>query len=85
MAELNKVILMGDFNLPPESELLLPIKARLFDTAELFEKEKLSYPSDAPFVKIDYLFTSHDIKVLSADIPEIIASDHRPHTAAIEI
>ncbi|MBQ1187145.1 MAG: endonuclease/exonuclease/phosphatase family protein [Clostridia bacterium] len=81
----NKVILMGDFNLPPESELLLPIKERLFDTAKLFNKEKLSYPSDAPYIKIDYIFTSNDIKVLSADIPEIIASDHRPHTATIEI
>ena len=81
----NKVVLMGDFNLPPESELLLPIKERLFDTAKLFNKEKLSYPSDAPYIKIDYIFTSSDIKVLSADIPEIIASDHRPHTATIEI
>ena len=80
-----KVVLMGDFNLPPESELLLPIKERLFDTAKLFNKEKLSYPSDAPYIKIDYIFTSSDIKVLSADIPEIIASDHRPHTATIEI
>lgn len=80
-----KVILMGDFNLPPESELLLPIRQKLFDTAELIGEEKLSYPSDDPYIKIDYIFTSRDIKVVSADIPAIVASDHRPHTATIEI
>lgn len=80
-----KVILMGDFNLPPESELLLPIKEKLFDTATLFGENKLSYPSDDPYIKIDYIFLSRNIKAVSADIPEIIASDHRPHTATIEI
>ena len=80
-----KVILMGDFNLPPESELLLPIREKLFDTAELFDENKLSYPSDDPYIKIDYIFTSPDIKVTSADVPAIVASDHRPHTATIEI
>ena len=80
-----KVILMGDFNLPPESELLLPIREKLFDTAELFGEDKLSYPSDDPYIKIDYIFTSPDIKVISADIPAIVASDHRPHTAIIEV
>ena len=81
----DNVVLMGDFNLPPENELLLPIREKLFDTAKLFSEEKFSYPSDEPYIKIDYIFTSGDVKVLSADIPEIIASDHRPHTATIEI
>ena len=35
--------------------------------------------------KIDYIFVSPDIKIKSADIPEIIASDHRPHIAVIEV
>lgn len=81
----SRVVLMGDFNLPPESELLLPIREKLFDTAALFGCQKFSYPSDAPNVKIDYIFTSSDITVEAADIPEIIASDHRPHTATIKI
>jgi endonuclease/exonuclease/phosphatase family metal-dependent hydrolase len=45
---------------------------------------KLSFPSDNPSVKIDYIFVSKDLKVQSADIPTIISSDHRPHIAAIE-
>lgn len=53
------------------------------DTAELFDSEKLSFPSDAPNRKIDYIFVSNDVSVLDADIPPIVASDHRPHTATV--
>ena len=80
-----KCILMGDFNIQPDSPLLLPIKERMRDASEKFECEKLSFPSDAPRIKIDYIFTSPDIEVISADIPAIVASDHRPHTAEIKI
>ena len=80
-----KCILMGDFNLRPENALLDPIRARLRDTAEMFDSEKLSYPSDAPKVKIDYIFVSRDLEVVEADIPPIVASDHRPHTATVRI
>ena len=83
--EMQRCVLMGDFNLPPESELLLPIRARMRDTAEMFGEEKLSFPSDKPSVKIDYIFTSPDLVVSSADIPAIVASDHRPHIATVEI
>ena len=79
-----KCILMGDFNIRPDNDLLLPIKERMKDTADYFEKPLYSYPSDAPRVKIDYIFVSPDIEVVSADIPEIEVSDHRPHIAEIK-
>ena len=78
-----KCILMGDFNITPDEAFLAPIKARMKDSAEIFEGERLSYPSDTPIKKIDYIFVSHDIELISADIPSIVASDHRPHTAEI--
>lgn len=80
-----KFVVMGDFNIEPDNPLLDPIRARLFDTAELFGAEKKSYPSDNPEVKIDYMFTSRDIKVLSADIPAHVVSDHRPYVTVIEL
>lgn len=80
-----KCVLMGDFNMKPKNRILKPIKEKLYDTAEKFERKKLSYPSDKPKVKIDYIFVSEDLRVTSADIPEIISSDHRPHTATLEI
>ena len=65
--------------------ILNPIRERMLDTAALFDSEKLSFPSDEPRCKIDYVFVSPDIKILSADIPPIVASDHRPHTATVEM
>ncbi len=81
--EAEKCILMGDFNVTPDNDVLAPIRARMKDTAKLFDGEKLSYPSDNPDRKIDYIFVSKDIEVISADIPDIVASDHRPHIAQI--
>ena len=74
---------MGDFNVTPDNPLLAPIYARMRDTAEAFDEPKLSWPSDAPTEKIDYIFVSPDAKVIAADIPAIVASDHRPHIAQI--
>ena len=82
--EEERCVLMGDFNVLPEDPVLLPIRERMFDTAELFSEPKLSYPSDKPDRKIDYIFVSKDMKVVSADIPAIVVSDHRPHTAEVE-
>lgn len=78
-------IFMGDLNVTPEDSVLLPIRDKLFDTAELFGGKLLSFPSDEPDRKIDYIFTTRDVSVTEADIPEIVVSDHRPHLAVIHI
>ena len=80
-----RCVVMGDFNVEPDNPVLQPIRDNLYDTAEEFDSPKFSFPSDVPDRKIDYIFVSKDILVSSADIPEVIASDHRPHTATIEI
>ena len=81
--EKEKCVFMGDLNMRPNNAILLPIRERMKDTADLFAEEKLSFPSDKPCEKIDYIFVSPDATVLSADIPAIVASDHRPHVAEI--
>ena len=78
-----KCILMGDFNVEPTDEVLAPIKEKMVDTAIGFCKNKPSFPSDKPRIKIDYMFVSSDLEVVFADVPEIIASDHRPYFAEI--
>lgn len=80
-----RCVLMGDFNLTPESPLLTPLRERLSDTARFFPAPLLSFPSDEPKRKIDYIFTTPDLRIVSADIPAVVASDHRPHTAVIEL
>lgn len=83
--ESEKCILMGDFNVLPDNKVLLPIRECMKDVADFFNTPLNSFPSDHPDRKIDYVFVSHDIEVIDADIPYIIASDHRPHTATIKI
>lgn len=77
-------VLMGDFNVTPENRVLEPIRNKMKDTAEIFDSEKLSFPSDKPDRKIDYIFVTPDVKVIDADIPPIVASDHRPYVVTIE-
>lgn len=83
--EAQKLILMGDFNVYPDDKILLPIRERLNDAAALFRQPLCSFPSDAPDRKIDYIFVSPAVRLLSADIPAVVLSDHRPHNAEIEI
>lgn len=78
-------VLMGDFNVEPDNPVLLPVRERMQDTAAFFENEKLSFPSDKPEKKIDYIFTDKGTGVLSADILPEVLSDHRPHVAQLEL
>ena len=80
-----RCVLMGDFNMTPNNELLEKLRNRMYDTAEKFTEPKLSFPADEPRMKLDYIFTSKDLKVKDADIPSIVASDHRPYVITIEI
>lgn len=80
-----KCILMGDFNVLLDSHILDPIRARMKDTADVFPAPLLSFPAHAPNQKIDYIFVSHDIEVVSADIPALALSDHRPYIAELII
>ncbi len=82
-----KCILMGDFNIEPDNAVIEPIKNVMFDTAELFDEKLLSFPSIDPYKKIDYILVSRDLKekVKFADIPDIVAADHRPYIIEIDV
>lgn len=76
-------IAMGDFNMTPDNPILLPLAQKMTDTAQGFCSRQLSFPSDNPDRKIDYIFVSPDVQVLSAEIPAIVSSDHRPVLAEV--
>lgn len=76
-------VLMGDFNMEPDDPLLSPFFRELTDSSP-FTDGKKSFPSDCPSGKIDYIFTSREIAVRFADIPQIVVSDHCPIYADIE-
>ena len=60
------------------------LKEKLIDTAGFIDSEKLTFPSDNPTIKIDYIFVSKDLKVKGAIVPDLVSSDHRPIIADIE-
>lgn len=80
-----KCILMGDFNVEPEDPLLAPLRKVFKDTADRIPGPALTFPSDAPVKKIDYIFVTPDVEVLTAEVPQIVASDHFPHTAELKL
>ena len=79
-----RCVLMGDFNIGPDNQLIEILRERMVDTADFFDGPKLSFPSDKPRAKIDFIFVSPDVEVVSADVPAIVASDHRPHIAELK-
>lgn len=83
-AEEKPHVLMGDFNMKPDDPILAPIFARMQDASSVMAEPKLSFVSDHPTIKIDYIFVSEGITVHAADIPASMISDHRPHWADIE-
>ena len=85
LIEKEKCVLMGDFNMTPDCEILAPIFEAMKDASAAAEGACLSYPSPTPERKIDYIFVSRDIEVARADVPAWIASDHRPHIAELII
>ena len=78
-------VFMGDLNLLPEDPLLDPIRARLRDTAPLLGENDLTFPADAPDRKLDYVFLSPDLTAVSAEIPPLVLSDHRPYRCTLQL
>ncbi len=79
------VILMGDFNVEPDGEVLLPIRERLSDTADLFEgAREMTFPSDKPKKKIDYIFY-RGLECRSAETLHDVIADHLPVVADFTI
>ena len=78
-------ILMGDLNLLPDDPLLAPIRRQMCDTAPLLGENCLTFPSDAPDRKLDYILVSSDLTATAADVPPLELSDHRPYRCTVQI
>ena len=55
------------------------------DAAKVIKGSALTFPSDRPRKKLDYIFVSRDIELISAAVPHVTVSDHLPHLAEIEM
>ena len=84
-ASAEPVVLMGDFNMTPDDKLIRKLRAKLQDCESAIKGDALTFPSDKPNEKIDYIFLSKEFKILSAAVPEYIAADHRTIVCEAEI
>lgn len=79
-------VLMGDFNQTPGSPILKPLREIFTDAGELLAPgSDLTFPSDRPECKIDYIMAAGPVRFQQASIPESVVSDHRAHTAVVEL
>lgn len=83
LIENERCILMGDFNVTPDNAVLRPIRARMCDADSFLPAGAMSFPSDVPRKKIDYIFTSADCTVQRAEILPVVLSDHRPYLVTL--
>ncbi len=80
------LIVLGDFNDEPNGSSYLEMLKRFTD-AWTFEgsQDGLTYPSDKPVKRIDYIFHDRFFRTLRAWIPKTEASDHLPLVADLEL
>lgn len=78
------VIIAGDFNTVPRSRVYQRLAALLRDAQTWLGtfRQQLTYPSRAPFLRLDHVFVSQSIEVLKTQAIRTplarIASDHLP-------
>jgi len=85
-----RVIFCGDLNTPPWSAVYRQCAALLRDAARHgISRLRRTFPSRFPFLRLDYLFVSADIRVLDVNVPRTpltrLASDHLPVIADLEL
>lgn len=81
-------ILVGDFNATPDSPEIVKMSAQYHDTfADLGLNDAYTsyYYSDKPNRRIDYIYTSDDVKIKAGKVINTIAADHLPITAKLVI
>lgn len=79
------LVLMGDFNLTPDTDAYRKLAAALTDVTALAAQPAHTFPSHAPTVQIDYIFCNGAVKPISATVLGVIASDHCPVLAEVEL
>lgn len=80
----NPIILMGDFNMTPDDYNIKKLSQIFTDVHASLGKDELTFTSDNPVMRIDYIFTK-GLKILTADTVKVIAADHFPIIAEVEL
>ncbi len=85
-------ILMGDFNATPQSKVIKKVKKVLNDSDPLSQPTWSIYPAGCMVcnpqsvdTRLDYIFTTKDLKTSSFDVENSRASDHLPISVLVEV
>lgn len=85
-----KTVVIGDFNATPDSKTIQKMRSVLFDTDSASPPTWSMYPKgcaecnpQAVEIRLDYIFTSRDLKVRSPEVGYSKASDHLPVSVTI--
>lgn len=85
------IVLCGDFNSGPKSDIFNRLQRRLVDAQQEFlgSKPQATFSSINPFLRIDHVFVSGNFMVKSIEVPRTtttrIASDHLPVCVELSI
>ena len=72
-------VLLGDFNAHPNHPDMLLVAGAGFNDALVatgVSGDSFTYPSNAPYERIDYVWASPDLKIRDFSTPDSLASDH---------
>ena len=73
------LVFAGDLNMTQDNPILAPVFALLQDAARSGDGPvQMTFPSDQPNRRIDYIFHSPSIQVQALEVPAVMTSDHRP-------
>ena len=85
-------VLMGDFNATPESITIQRVKTQLVDTDSKDQPTWSVYPQGCIICnpqeidfRLDYIFTTKDIKTHSYKVEDSKGSDHLPISVIVEL
>lgn len=78
------VVIMGDFNVLPDSEFLEPLYARLKSVAKEVHNKEFTFSTYNPEIQIDYIFVPKTATIQDYTVYKNHVSDHRPISAEID-
>ncbi|MBP3300014.1 MAG: endonuclease/exonuclease/phosphatase family protein [Clostridia bacterium] len=78
------LLFMGDLNMTPDDEKIRRLQGFFTDSATVGTGNLWTFPSHEPDRKIDYIFAKN-ARVLSCEVPNLVAADHLPVKAILEI
>jgi len=77
-------VILGDLSTTPQSpEITKFIRASLYDTA-IIRGQPPTFPSNNPWQRLDYIWTSPDLKATDFRVQSSTASDHLPVIAILD-